>query len=216
MISRPGQLAVAPTQPFLRLPRGVEDRHCQTLLAQQLVSADACREPITSGRLDQHSLRRAIPGFRDPVLAACGAARALRRNQTEMSRRGLAGPMMSLSSATTIAAATRAIPRSACRARTTGGQRPIRQRRLDMGLQMIASRRRHLDRGDAVFLHDLMRRIDALLRSSGRSTAGARTAAGGPPRRKPAPGRRSHDLHARAGGEAVAGARPAIQYMLNR
>src|SRR5208282_2932129 len=82
--SRPGELAIAPTQPFLRLPRGVADRLCQTLLAQQLLPADARREPIAPGRLDQHSSGRAIPGFRDAALAACGAAGVLGRNQTEI------------------------------------------------------------------------------------------------------------------------------------
>ena len=75
-----------------------------------------------------------------------------------MSWRGLAKRVMSPSSAITVAAATRAIPRSACRAHHRG-ERPIRQRRLDMGLQTVASRRRRLDRGDAVFQHDVMRRL---------------------------------------------------------
>ena len=88
--SRPGELAIAPTQSFLRLPCGVADRLGQTLLAQQLLSADARREPITPGRLDQHSPRRAIPSFRDSALAACGAAGVLGRNQTEI-RHELAG-----------------------------------------------------------------------------------------------------------------------------
>src|SRR5271157_2613156 len=110
---------MAPTQPFLGLPRGVADRLCQTLLAQQLLPADARREPITPGRLDQHSPGRAIPGFRDGALAAWGAAGATRPRYA-MSWRGLAKRVMSPSSAITVAAATRAIPRSACRARTTG------------------------------------------------------------------------------------------------
>src|SRR5271167_4809751 len=82
--SRPGELAIAPTQPLLGLPRGVADRLCQTLLAQQLLPADARREPITPGRLDQHSSRRAIAGFRDAALTARGAAGVLGRNKTEI------------------------------------------------------------------------------------------------------------------------------------
>ena len=74
--SRPGELAIAPTQSFLHLPCGVADRLGQTLLPQQLLSADARREPITPGRLDQHAPRDAIPGFRDAALATCGAAGA--------------------------------------------------------------------------------------------------------------------------------------------
>ncbi len=68
-ISRPGELAIAPTQPFLRPPRDVPDRLGQAFLSQQLLSADARREPIAPGGLDQHSPRRAIPGFRDAALA---------------------------------------------------------------------------------------------------------------------------------------------------
>ena len=49
----------------------------QALLPQQLLSADARREPITPGSLDQHSARRAIPSFRDAALAARGAAGVL-------------------------------------------------------------------------------------------------------------------------------------------
>ena len=82
--SRAGEFAISPTQAFLRLPCGVADRLGQTLLAQQLLSADACREPITPGSLDQHSPRRAIPGFRDAALAARGAAGVLARNQAEL------------------------------------------------------------------------------------------------------------------------------------
>jgi hypothetical protein len=37
------------------------------------------------------------------------------------------------------------------------GQRPIRQRRLDMSFHTVASRRRRLDRGNAVFHHDVIR-----------------------------------------------------------
>src|SRR5271156_56940 len=74
-----------------------------------------------------------------------------------MSWRGLAKRVISPSSATNVAAATRAIPRSACNARTT--QRPVGQRRFDMGLQTVAPRRRRLDRGDAVFQYDVMRRL---------------------------------------------------------
>jgi hypothetical protein len=47
-------------------------------------------EPITPGRLDQNSPRRALPDFRDSALAACGAAGAVGRNQTEI-RHELAG-----------------------------------------------------------------------------------------------------------------------------
>ena len=56
---------------------------------------------------------------------------------------------------------------------------------------------------------EVVRRIDALFaieRVDQRQEP--RRAPGGPTRRKPASGRRSHDLHARAGGEAVARARP--------
>ena len=56
---------------------------------------------------------------------------------------------------------------------------------------------------------EVVRRIDALFaieRVDQRQEP--RGAPGGPPRRKPASGRRSHGLHARAGGEAVARARP--------
>ena len=82
--------AIAPTQPLLGLPRGVADRLCQTLLAQQLLPANARREPITPGSFDQHSSGRAIPGFRDPALAARGSAGVLGGNQTEI-RHELAG-----------------------------------------------------------------------------------------------------------------------------
>ena len=71
-------------QPFLRLPCGITDRLDQALLPQQLLSADARREPITPGSLDQHSARRAIPSFRDAALAARGAAGVLGRNQAKL------------------------------------------------------------------------------------------------------------------------------------
>ena len=76
-----------------------------------------------------------------------------------MSWRGFAKRVMSPSSAITVAAATKAIPRSACRARTTRNSDQSRQRHLDMSFQTVASRRRRLDRGDAVFQHDVMRRL---------------------------------------------------------
>src|ERR1700723_3044116 len=72
------------------------------------------------------------------------------RPRYAMSWRGLAKRVMSPSSAITVAAATRAIPRS---------QRPIRERRLDFSFQTVASRRRRFDCGDAVFKHDVMRRL---------------------------------------------------------
>ena len=40
-----------------------------------------------------------------------------------------------------------------------GSQRPIRQRRLDMGLQTVATGRRRLDGRDAIFQHDVVRRL---------------------------------------------------------
>ena len=76
-LSRPGEFTVSPAQPFLCLPCGITDRLDQALLPQQLLSADARREPITPGSLDQHSARRAIPSFRDAALAARGAAGVL-------------------------------------------------------------------------------------------------------------------------------------------
>ena len=73
-----------------------------------------------------------------------------------MSWRGLAKRVMSPSSAITVAAATSAIPRSACNARTTGAAtNPAAP--LDMSFQTVASRRR-ADRGNAVFQHGVMRR----------------------------------------------------------
>src|SRR5947209_917766 len=65
----PRELAISPTQPFLRLPCRVADRLGQTLLSQQLLAADPRREPIAPGGLDQHPPRRTVAGLGDPTLA---------------------------------------------------------------------------------------------------------------------------------------------------
>src|SRR5277367_5519533 len=83
-LSRPGEFTISPTQSFLRLPCGVADRLGQALLPQQLLPADARREPITPGSLDQHSARRAVSSFRDATLAARGSAGVLGRNQAKI------------------------------------------------------------------------------------------------------------------------------------
>ena len=89
---------------------------------EQVAPAHARRELITLGRFDQHSSGCAIPGFRDAalVLVAPLECSGGTRPRYAMSWRGLAKRVMSPSSAITVAAATIAIPRSACRARTTG------------------------------------------------------------------------------------------------
>ena len=76
-----------------------------------------------------------------------------------MSWRGLVKRVMSPSSAINVAAATSAMPRSACRAPHHRRQRPVRQRRFDMRFQTIAPCRRRLDGSDAIFQHDVMRRL---------------------------------------------------------
>jgi hypothetical protein len=131
------------------------------LLPQQLLSADARRERITPGRLDQHAPRDAIPDFRDAALATYGAAGALGRNKTEI-RHELAG----IGEAADVAEfgdQCRRRDKSHSAQRLQGahhwGERPIRQRRLDMGLQTIASRRRRLDGCNAIFQDDMMRRL---------------------------------------------------------
>src|SRR3954447_6713197 len=67
-LSRPGELAISPTQSFLRLPRRVANRAGQTLLSQQKLSADPCREPVAARGLDQHATCRAVPGLGDTAL----------------------------------------------------------------------------------------------------------------------------------------------------
>src|SRR5690349_14494081 len=64
-LSRPDKFAIPPTQPFLRLPRGVADRFGQTFLSQQLLAADSGWEPVAPGGLDQHPPRRAVPSLGD-------------------------------------------------------------------------------------------------------------------------------------------------------
>src|SRR5947209_15746960 len=44
-----GELAIAPAQPLLRLPRRVANRFRQGFLAQQLVAADPGREAVAPG-----------------------------------------------------------------------------------------------------------------------------------------------------------------------
>ena len=119
--SRPGELTIAPAQPFLRLPCGVSDRLGQAFLPQQLLSADARREPITPGSLDQHAPRDAIPGLRNAALATCGPAGVLGRNQAEirheLARIAKAGDIAKFGDQ---CRRRDAIPRSACNARTIG------------------------------------------------------------------------------------------------
>src|SRR5580698_764679 len=58
-LSRPGELAIASAQPFLRLPCDVADRLGQALLAQQLLAADACGKSVAQAA--SISMRRAVP-----------------------------------------------------------------------------------------------------------------------------------------------------------
>ena len=74
-----------------------------------------------------------------------------------MNCRGLAKRVMSPSSATSVAAATSARPRSACSAFTTGVSDQSGSAASMWASEMIPLSRRRLDGRDAIFQHDVMR-----------------------------------------------------------
>jgi hypothetical protein len=66
------------------------------------------------------------------------------------------GHERSPTSATTVVATTRATPRIACTASTTGRHRPGRQKLFDLALKAREPRFRVLDRVDVILEHDLL------------------------------------------------------------
>ena len=93
-------------------------------------------------------------------MTACAAARALGRNQAEI-RHELAG----IGEAGDVAEfcdqrrrGDKSHPAQRLERPHHGSQRPIRQRRLDMGFQTVAPGGRRVDGRDAIFQHDVVRR----------------------------------------------------------
>jgi len=122
------------------------DRGCLELSVPGTHRPRATAAPGGSGQADP---RHRMEGARTAVSALSGSDGT--KPRYAMSWRGLAKRVISPSSATIVAAATRAIPRSACRARTTGAS----DQSGSAASISIASRRRRL------FQHDVMRRHGA-------------------------------------------------------
>ena len=126
---------ISPTQSFLRLPRRVANRAGQTLLSQQKLSADPGREPVAPRGLDQHATCRAVPGLGDPALTPRAPAGVLGRHQAEIRHKlawiGEARDIADLGDQRCRSHPCHAAQRPQrvhhC------GERPIRQRRRDVG-----------------------------------------------------------------------------------
>jgi hypothetical protein len=79
-----GELAVAGTEPKLRLPGDLTDRSGLRLLPQLQLAADLGRETVTPGRLDQQPAGRAIAGLGEAAAFDARTARMLGWHQPEI------------------------------------------------------------------------------------------------------------------------------------